>query len=294
MIPKVAVIIPTRNRRESLLKLLKSLKYQLLLPVVVLVVDSSDEIICPSDYNFEKNIKILVSNRKSAAHQRNLGIRTILTEYPFIDFVSFLDDDVEISSDYLRRSISQLVEHIDVVGVSGIARATNNIYSSKSLVSRLVLARHKAGSISKSLINISPCSLKEISYVDWLIGCSSWKRAVFNYTLFEDDFEGQSLFEDVIFSYRASRIGKLIVDPSIEIQHNLSSEGRPNTRIHYESWVVNRARLFQYSDTEFSRIAYLMTILFVIFKYLPSALLARNEAREKILGVFSGFVKIVS
>lgn len=291
---RIGVVIPTRNRKDSLLRLLRSLNGQNLIPDITLIVDSSDKALQLDPGDFDLNVKVLRSNRRSAAHQRNLGIEQVIREYPDLDYISFLDDDVEIPVDYLEKTINHLKANTEVVGVSGIARAASHRGISTGYLSGKYLSNHAPGTISRSAINVSPSGLTEISEVEWLIGCSCWKRLVFYYTVFEDDFEGQSLFEDVIFSYKANRIGKLVVDPSVIIGHHLNDEGRPNLRMHYQSWVVNRARIFDYSDTDFSRIQFFSTLLFIIFKNLPFALLRINRAREKVFGILSGIAKLVA
>lgn len=294
MASKVGVVIPTRNRKDSLLRLLRSLNGQNLIPDITLVVDSSDIALQLDTGEFDLNVKVYHSNRKSAAHQRNLGIEQLIHEYLDLEYISFLDDDVEIPVDYLEKTINYLKANTEVVGVSGIAQAASDRDISTGYLSGRYLSHHPPGTISRSAINVSPSGLTEITEVEWLIGCSSWNKSVFYYTVFEDDFEGQSLFEDVIFSYKANRIGKLIVDPSVVVAHHLNDEGRPNLRMHYQSWVVNRARIFDYSDTDFSKIQFFSTLLFIISKNLPFALFGIKGAKEKVLGILSGLAKLVA
>lgn len=214
------------------------------------MVDSSDVELTPPDFDkTETKFSYIYTNIRSAAEQRNIGKRSLSSE---IDFIAFLDDDILIERDYLSKLLD-IFATSDVVGASGVAinrklsTRRSKPFGLSGFVHKLFfLDSNKDGSLLKSGINIPIRSEKpEDKVVDWLIGCAMWRSVSINDLEFEKDFKGQSLAEDVIFSVRAGKRGKLITNPSIIINHYESEIERPNKVAHYQMWVVNRRRLIQ-------------------------------------------------
>lgn len=289
--PGLAVIVPTRNRPDLLRRLLANLEEVTLRPDVVIIVDSSDA----GKYDELKSdflgVHHIMTEYKSAAIQRNIGLDYLVDckEEFDIRFISFLDDDVLVPSDYFELVLRGLTETKDCVGLSGIAK---NPDDTRTRINRSQLTdwfgiTGNPGSLTVAAVNISPVGLTKLSEVDWLIGCSTWKASIFHNLRFEPDFYGQSIFEDVIMSARARKLGKLICDPSIILQHDLATEGRPKIKVHYSNWVTNRFRMFSYDIPNISKYKFWLLIFILLAN---SALLApfsfRN--RDKFLGLALG------
>lgn len=237
----VAVVIPTLNRHHLLRELLSELVNQEVAPEQVIVVDASDK---PFKMNScQGRIKVISSSIRSAAVQRNLGIQQLKESDAKIEFIAFLDDDVKPSPSYLRLLCQALIENPDAVGVSGLAIGTNEKPRRKSNILKILKLIGGEGSLSPAGVNIPIRNNKGITEAEWLIGCSLWRYSMINDLQFEADFDGQSVFEDVIFSMRAARRGRLLVDPQVRFDHLLAVESRPNSFQHYRSWVRNRYRL---------------------------------------------------
>ena len=99
------------------------------------------------------------------------------------------------------------------------------------------------GTITRGGINIPFKNLSvnsDLRESEWLIGCSVWRAAKIRQLRFNDKFLGQSLFEDVIFSLKAAKFGKLYVDCGLYITHYESNINRPNFFDFYKMWVFNR------------------------------------------------------
>ena len=250
---QLAVVIPTRNRPTDLTNLLSCLEDQEGLINQVIIIDSSDnndsERICrqsklPLEYNH--------TDVKSAAIQRNIGISKV-------DFktthVGFLDDDVRIEPDYFLRLVHELTEK-NAVGISGIALnplafslrtkpkgAVGRFYR-LFLLDSLIDGKLLSSGVNVPVRDYEGCTVE----VDWLIGCSVWNFQNIKDLRFEEDFFGQSLGEDVIFSYLASRRGVLLTNPSVLITHYESAVGRPGFVEFYRMWTRNRYRLIQNMD----------------------------------------------
>jgi GT2 family glycosyltransferase len=182
---------------------------------------------------------------KSAAIQRNIGIE-------FVDanckFLAFLDDDVLPSIDYFSKLINTL-NNKNAVGVSGKAinskkrKITNAGKLSQIYRYVFLLDSKESGVILKSGVNIpvknSPGS-KVIVKTEWLIGCSLWDFRKIKNLRFDNRLFGQSLGEDVLFSLKASELGSLFVDPTVQLEHLESEKERPNQLLFYRMWVRNR------------------------------------------------------
>lgn len=115
--PLISVIIPTRNRPESLLLSLAALKAQEHEILEVLVVDSSDQ--APDEGQLQersglKNLR-LIRSAPSVCAQRNIGIRSARGE-----FLLLLDDDISLEAHYPVTLLRHLQTHPEWQVVSGL------------------------------------------------------------------------------------------------------------------------------------------------------------------------------
>ena len=255
---KISVIVPTCNResllQDSILSLVNIVKKDVENQYEIVIVDSSDISVQLNNYdNFQ--IKIIATEIQSAALQRNIGLKYISAT---TDFVAFLDDDVIIPEDYFKNLKNSLVKN-NAIGISGIVlkkhekdlSSTNPVR--KFIKKVLFLDSKNEGSLLLSGVNI-PCTTANHGVVKsyWLIGCSLWDFKKIELLSFEEDFYGQSLGEDVIFSYKASKKGDLYVDTDVLIIHLESELGRQNFRSYTFQWFNYRYRLREYRDKKFS------------------------------------------
>jgi GT2 family glycosyltransferase len=247
---KVAVVVPTRNRLSELKNLLKCLEKQDQPIFQMVIVDSSNSMDCQElCENSKMPIEYVHTAVKSAAIQRNMGIERLRSE---ITHLAFLDDDVVVEADYLTRLIDEL-ELNDGVGISGVALNPNARIlrgKPKGLIGYFhrffLLDSIHDGKLLSSAINVPVRNYHGSTVqVDWLIGCSVWDFRIISQLRFEKDFNGQSLGEDVIFSFQAGKLGKLFTNPKVVIAHSESPVGRPDSVEFYEMWVKNRYRLIE-------------------------------------------------
>jgi glycosyltransferase involved in cell wall biosynthesis len=272
----INVVIPTRNRPNDLLNILKCLSNQSIKIGKIVIVESSDKPTLIDKSAFpDLNIHVINTEIRSAAEQRNIGKRYLGKESKYI---AFLDDDVSIERDYFSQLID-LITLTKAVGVSGVA--INLISDDRrqpphglsGLLHRVfLLDSNKDGSLLPSGINIPIRTTDDENYeVDWLIGCSLWDSHQVAEIFFERDFSGQSLGEDVIFSVRAREKGSLFVNPSIILNHFESPIGRADQIEHYRMWVINRKRLINIMGSKFlNQIAFQIANIgqVLIFVYL--------------------------
>ena len=289
---RFALVVPTINRPTLLREMLASVNSGVVRPKAIFILDASDSFHDVAKDFPNMKIKHVHSEIKSAAAQRNRGIELSLNVTQDFDFMAFLDDDTLVDARYFADVSQRFKENPDFVGISGIALNQETKQSRRSIITDFFGLTGDAGSITKSLVNISPEGISNFTEVEWLIGCSVWRRRVIEQIRFENDFSGQSVYEDVIFSYRARQLGKLGIDPTITIKHILSEIGRPDSRRHAYFWVTNRYRLFRYSKKEFSRTRFwiLNCILFGV-----SAIrgVAYPNQRGRAIGILCGTVAVL-
>ena len=248
---EISVVIPTRNRPELLKRLLVALQNQNLRANQIIVVDSSDKLLrLPQDeIEISRVTTFVYTDIRSAAIQRNIGIEHVSHD---CGYLFFLDDDVLPQPDYFEKMASSLSKN-DVIGVSGLAinpKATHVRLKPSGLtgfIQRMFLLDSKHdGKLLMSGVNIPlRHGTKLPQEVDWLIGCAGWQFSEIKDLRFENDFYGQSLAEDVIFSAQAKKRGTLITDPSVVLSHDESEIGRASNQDHWEMWMMNRWRLIK-------------------------------------------------
>ncbi|GAB5528401.1 MAG: hypothetical protein Roseis3KO_01780 [Roseivirga sp.] len=111
---KISIVIPTRNRTESLNRLLSSIEKQTLTPEEVIVVDASDPGKKDRLVDTCFPLKVLTS-RPSVCAQRNLGIREAKGEY-----ILLCDDDIVLPENYLATTRQFLNSNPNEGAVTGI------------------------------------------------------------------------------------------------------------------------------------------------------------------------------
>jgi glycosyltransferase involved in cell wall biosynthesis len=279
---KFSVVIPTRNRDASLRNLLNKIIEQTSQPDEIIIVDSSE--ISQSSYEIiNKSIKYLHTTEKSAARQRNIGIISVKQD---IQVLFFLDDDTNPNSTYFEDMLGTLIS-LQAVGVSGLAINTEKIERIKPLgvlgfIKKIsFLDSNIDGKLLISGVGI-PVRKRNVGIieVDWLIGCSCWDFGKIKDLKFEEDFMGYSLGEDVIFSVKARKLGKLFVNSNIFLNHLELPQTDLNIIKHNYMWVYYRFRLSKYNSNKF--VFYLAFYLSVLSKLIFSLI---NMPRRPIMSI---------
>ena len=113
----ISAVIPTRNRKESLYRLLKSLNEQTLRVKEVIIIDSSDELLSPATLqsDFPNLTTLYKTSVPAACIQRNEGIKIASASHIFL-----CPDDLEVPQEYLSSLVHFLQEHPEAGAVSGL------------------------------------------------------------------------------------------------------------------------------------------------------------------------------
>ena len=292
---KIDLVICTRNRTETVLnqiKLLRSLHSAS--AVRVLVVDNSD--LTEKEFLvFSKRMMInlqyfrelvLVTSPPGLIFARNSAIKNLTG-----DIVIFIDDDVRLPLNFFPQMLEIFTESSEVIGVSPLIEG---LFDHMSFFQQKFLKIFKGvqGRILPSAHSfwVDENSVKAQN-VDWLPGCcmayrtSKIKGIKFSEALLTGAAGGYSLGEDVDFSSRVSKIGRIICSPKIKIYHDLSPINR-STRSDLQR-AIGEWRA--YAASRISKVDYSLTISFEIM-YLLSAFFLGPERLKAAISRWNGFI----
>lgn len=246
--PVIGILIATHGRSEELSATLNAICSSSLMPLVCVVVDSS-ETKWSSEQEGTMRLWLrdkmefiyLATDKKSLTAQRNQGL-DYLNKYD-LDYIQVLDDDTSPEVDFLEKLATVLWSETQTLGVSGITAGTSSENANFWLRLPFVfsgLDSLKPGSISRAGVGIPVLPTGVVVDSDWLIGCSMWKARVFSTIRYDSEFLGSALFEDVEFSARVGKVGRLRVDTSAILRHSMSPINRPPDALYHYRFSRNR------------------------------------------------------
>lgn len=251
-----AVVIATRNRPESLEKVLLALQDQTLKPQIVVIADSSApelkmevRSLCKSQSSDSMAVIFLDADFNSLTRQKNFAIKWLLDQWQG-EFLQILDDDTIPPPNFLLELSTHLALNPNFIGASGVTHHLDtprqgNVWKFR-IAQCLGLESVQSGIVTKG--GIGTFTLPEHddkTTVEWLHGCSMWRLRLFNQIQYLERLEGSALCEDLEFSIRARRFGDLAVLNGSVLGHSLSEIGRPDDFIHSYRFARNRAFVFQ-------------------------------------------------
>lgn len=294
----ISVVIATCNRPHLCERIIKLINFQSLLPKEIIIVDSSD----PENYlditkfiESKINIQYFKTSIKSAAIQRNIALEKLSHK---TSFLVILDDDVVIGQNYIKALVENFKRQ-SVVGVSGIAFNSKKglqAHGVNLLKLLFFLDSRNPGVITLSGVNI-PVHINNTNKAilsEWLIGCSVWRFNAIQKLRFQNNFFGQSLFEDVIFSMAARKKGELIVDTSVIFEHEESELQRPNQTDFYKMWIFNRYYVVLALDKNFTKyLAFHWTNFGKTIQVIFEILCFKNSSLSKLKGIGLGYKQLL-
>ena len=306
-----SVIICTADRPKDLERFLDSLSKQTLPPKQLIVVDAghNSTLIKNSVSQFNDStgiVSLYIPSVKGLTIQRNTGVSYVLNE---IDIVSFFDDDIELKPTCLEQ-IAKVFENDEKSRIGGVGgKIVSNIINSKKkpvlntigskffgLLSRIfIIGSSKSYTVLVSGMNVSnEHKVKKNTYADWLHGCTSYRRNIFNNFLFDESLKDYSMREDLDFSYRVSKKHKLIYAPKAEMIHHHSATLRASDRqfgqIYIESWhwfvCKNIPKIINHLCFWYAAIGYIFVLLLTALFYY------RRTDYLRALGGIKGLLKL--
>ncbi len=110
----VSIVIPTYNRKESLVRLVQSINNQTYLPEEILIVKAGyEEQQLENIQKLNDRIRI-ISSSPSVCKQRNIGILNASSKY-----ILLCDDDIELPNNYIESLLAYINKNKDVKIVTG-------------------------------------------------------------------------------------------------------------------------------------------------------------------------------
>ena len=217
---KIALIIPTRNRRDLLVKLLQSLQEQTVPANQVIIVDGSDQPIEPEVKQFlTPGVSCIRVFPPSLTRQRNEGVKALAED---ITLVGYLDDDIVMERDAVEAMLRFWEQCPDDVGGSSF-NITNlgRVSLFGKLLGRLFcFYDDRQGAVLRSGFNVAVSPVLKDTYTEWLCGGATvWRRQILEEFKYDEWFAGWAYVEDVDFSFAVAQEHKLVVLQGARVQH---------------------------------------------------------------------------
>ncbi len=252
--PGCTVVICTHRRPESLKRFLESLLLQDRRPERLVIVDASPDeetelaVRCYPALEFLADCVFyfrVAGPLRGLTRQRNFALLWVRT-----DLIVFFDDDVVL----LPGCLSQMEKTHHALGgaVVGVGAAMQNEPVEPGWLWRLrrrlwIVSTLEPGRYCRSGMSIPWGSLgvsEKPTEGDWLPGCGMmWKTATVAELGFHEAFEGYAQGEDLDFSLRALRKGKLMMAPAARLLHLQDRAGRPDDFKLGYSAIYNRYQI---------------------------------------------------
>lgn len=221
----MGIVIATRNRPDQIRNLLDSIYNQKVKAQEIVIVSSGEKINhVVEEFSAKINIVHLHVSSYGQILQKKEAIKLISEN---INWVLFLDDDLTLEPDTVEKLSKFLSKNNtdDVIGV-GLklvqSKSNKKINIFESIFLRLFFMKGPPGTITKSGHPVSYVHKDREIETKWLIGSSMWRKEILKEYKFDHSKTKYSAYEDVIFSYNCSKLGKLVflANAKINFQHN--------------------------------------------------------------------------
>ena len=216
-----AVLIPTRNRPNKVVNLLKSLENSSIKPSQIVVVASGVDI-RESLSIFKDSLPITYLHTESTGQiaQKKLGISLVIST---IDWCLFLDDDLEISHNAVEVALKEanFYNQDEVLGMGfslPFTTRTLGVNMFVAFVAKLFgIDFSKPGTVEKNGHANSYLQARSVVQTQWLNGASMWRTSyIYGYGKGIPSTR-YAACEDLIFSYPIGKMGRLIYVPTAKL-----------------------------------------------------------------------------
>lgn len=215
---RYAILIPTRNRPQKVIELLKSVTLSTIKPEQIVIVASGVDIAFQIDpFNSILPITYHHTEISGQINQKRIGITFLEAG---IDWCLFMDDDLKLDSKAVEIAFHEIVEYEnnELAGIGFSLPVTSRAFDSSKLTVRI---GELFGVVSKP-IGCVLSSGHAVSYLqseitietEWLNGASMWRVDLLE--LYGRDLPSTkyAACEDLIFSYPLRKFGLLLYVPN--------------------------------------------------------------------------------
>lgn len=270
---EIAIICPTRNNPAKVSRLLNSIASQDEHPGQVLISESGEiweDML--SESASALNITFLRAPVAGQVLQRCYAYG-FLSDH--IKVVIHFDDDITLEKGAFRTFRNKWNFYLETEGakLGGLSFNVSDMPEVKQSWFRkfAFMSPLSTGKITRSGYPEGYMPVIEDLPVDWLVGgCSGWSREVIESHEHPIDFQTKwAVYEDVIFSYGASKFSKLFVACDAEVKHNEDYRELPHRKAYFygKSQVIMRY-FFITCFKDFSKAAFLWTTICQTIAYL--------------------------
>lgn len=228
-----ALVVCTRNRPGQVENRLQELLRFRCLPSVILIVDSSTDddtrkIVSRKSRHFPVRLSYL-HTLPGLPRQRNCGVNLLRGEFPDLQFIHFLDDDVVVKHDYFDVVRHIFDEFPNVIAVGGHDEELQNTIHSGWIRRILGIGSKLTGVILSSGIAIPPVPTGIVHCCEWLVGGMQSVRAhIFDSISFDSKLRMYG--EDLDFYLKASTYGEIVCSSRLPIKHLNDPSNRDSQR----------------------------------------------------------------
>jgi GT2 family glycosyltransferase len=245
-VTRFSVVIPTMNRIELLRQTLESLRSCDPPPDEVIVIDADPgglarEVVLEFQDVLRPAVRYLHTT-PSLTNQRNIGIAKATG-----DVVVFIDDDVELVP-RLFGMLDEAYSGPNVVGATGqvVEPHAHRRVGMRSAVRRFLPGGGAEGSFTRYGYPRYIQDVERPRDVEYMMGCfMSARREAAARVGFDERLGGYALAEDEDFSYRLSRLGRIVYLPEARVVHKKLGYSSKDSREFARLVVRNRAYLFR-------------------------------------------------
>lgn len=213
--------------------------------------------------------------------QKIEGVKLIL---PWVDWVAFLDDDVILEPNAIANmfnTISNYPDNSRILGV-GFSERAAPVNSPGKFINIFYhvfgISTHRKGVVLSNGQSNNYMNSDVLLKTSWLNGAAMWRREIA--ATYELPFLGAaySACEDLIFSYKQSKKGLLLVDPTSQFSFQENAE-MPQTNIDFFSASTYWRMYFVLTNRELSITSFLWAQIGRTVRIIFSA---RGSLREKL------------
>jgi GT2 family glycosyltransferase len=285
---RISVVIVTLRRPEPLHRTLESIRACRPSADEVIVVDADPEAAPLEASAGEEGAGPLIRHVRTSARltrQRNIGIDEASGEV-----VVFLDDDVKVPNDLFGR-LAETYSDAAVVGVTGRVEEpeTTRRGGPGSRVRRLLLS-DGSGRFTRYGYPRYVTDGAGPRDVEFMPGCfMSARREAAAKVRFDERLGAYALAEDEDFSYRLSRLGRIVYLPDVVVVHEKLGFRSFDSRKFGRLVVRNRTYLFRknFPQTRLARLQFGGLLLMLVGHRLV------NREWRGALGVLEGAARVV-
>jgi glycosyltransferase involved in cell wall biosynthesis len=277
---RFSVVIPTLRRPGPLRETLESLLACEPPPDEVIVVDGDPELSSAAVVEHLGSSVRILSSPLGMTVQRNNGLDAASG-----DVVVFLDDDVEVEPDLLRR-LAETYSDPSVMGATGriIEPVQTRAGRPGSLVRRL-LHGSKEGKFTRAGYPRYLSRFDREADLEFMQGCfMSARRDLAARVRFDESLTGYALAEDEDFAYRLSRYGPIRFVPGLRVVHKKLGFASQDSREFGRLVIRNRSYLFRknFPQTRLARTQFALLIATLVIHRLA------NRQWQGALGLLEG------